>query len=1281
MGNNLEGAPMNKRKSSLIISLFHFGLLTLVLVLTCGCPFKTGFEVSPQALSFGGKAIEKSLYIKSLSSLGIKWSLAEVVWNASQNEWVEQDVAWLSAEPTSGQTTTSQLIQVRVSRSGLSSGEYKDVGLLFRASGKTQVVSVSMEVSSSLTVTPQVFTIRPGVTETTVTVQNRGTESFNWSVKYVSNLANPSIRTNIPADISVSPASGSLPAGGSTPVTVRWAETLSTDFGLFFESSLGNQLVEFRFAKICSETDFTAEPAELVLTVTTESLTSDTTTTLPASKLTLTNRSNSQSQWNLQIIGPTGLAVNSISASPSAGTVNPNNKVEISVVVTKPKEITLGAGKYSILLNTQNCLLIIPIKIEQISLPKIAISEPPQETTTRPDIIPLDVLDFGREDVQKDFWIANIGPRDSRLYFRIKHEDEGVANPVIADIRPIAGGANGEDGNPEDFYHPTLLNTLIDGVQILVTINRDNLEEDIEYREITIEAVDRDPIQFPNQAVPLNGVESKTVKVRVEKQPLRIEGAINRSRPPYVMRYVFLLRDSSSRAIPTITQDDLSKISLTISEDSIPLDLRETTYFLTGPEKIKGNMIILLDYTGSMYYAGVDNKQDPLYPGEAIEKVKKAVIDFIYDLPPSYQIALMFHNDRQQTKRLIRSFTTDKELLKESLESFNIPPNLMGASDIYDALSEAVDRLIVEDLKNPLPFDDADVKSIVFISDGWDNASTIDANEIKEKAHDNLIRLYPLGFASGGSVNTADLIPLAKETGGHLYIANDVSGLLKLLGSQKSLVLRPDPESQPNNLTFYIYNEGKENLGWQVDTSNLPVWITNIEPVQGTITAGNGVKVTVRTNPSLANPGVVVDKQISITSNDGNAKIKLQGVAIANAWESISLTLEDSTGRVWEELKNQIVLTYITPKQQDFKYTIRFEYQPGGGLPALTGIFEEDAFAYIGDVRAGQLSMVTSGLFYGNDPINPNQRTWQTEVFVRADYIPRDVYFLRTRYFLQKPADVSDNQWNLLLANVNMKVELAREGLISSNDGWRFINEGDGIFLLLNSEDKAFPYGSFGNLFKITITGLDAYVQSFGGAAPVINLAMRVDNESLVNPASVGQISRTKYFLYPGGPTYIDGSLLITLSAKIAGPSTTVAGLSGLPFDPETKDVWDNDKDGISDFHDPVPYNKTIPGKLLVPTRIDVPIGNNSVTLTIRNNRLDTFNWQIVSYPSWITSIKYGLLGDSDTPDSELAPGDSEKITLFIDRTGFTPGTIITGNLFVDTGIFGTEKIEIAIAN
>ena len=1271
---------MKKTRCKFILFLCNLFVFTGIFILISGCPPTQKFELNPQVLSFGEKAVVKSVAIKPKGKFKLEWSVVEVMWDSNLSKWYENDVPWLSAEPTSDKTSTVQLVQVRVTRSGLASGEYKDVGLKFRSSKMEHVVPVSMVVSNVLEVTPQIVNIRPGMTQTTITLKNIGSESFNWTVEYIPDLSNKTATDKVPMDISVSPVSGNLASGSSSQVTVSWDKARSADFGLLFRSPQGDQIVEFRFVPICSESDFEVSPKELVLIVTTEALTSETVVSLPPSKLTFTNRSSAKKDWTAQIIDASGQPINSIVVSPSAGAINASDKVDISAVVTAPKEVILGAGQYTLLIDTSDCILTVPIKIEQMSLPKIAISEPPQTTTTRPEIIPLDVLDFGREDTQKEFWIANIGPRDSKLYFRITHEDEGKENPIIVDIQPAIGGANGEDGNAEDFFHPELVNVLIDGVRILVTINRDNLQNDVEYRNITIEALDRDPIQFSDEATVLSAVESKTIKIRVERQPLRIEGALNRSRPPYVMRYVFLLRDSSSRAIPTVTNDDLSKLSLTISEDGVPLDLYETSYFVTGPQDIKGNMVILLDYTGSTYYAGVNDKINPLRPGEAIERVKKAVVDFIYDLPDSYQIALMLHNDRQQTNRLIRSFTTNKDVLKDALESFYVPPNLMGASDIYDALSEAIDRLMAEDSKNPLPFDDADVKSIVFITDGWDNASTVDASNIQNKAHDNLIRLYPLGFASGGSINNADLIQLATETGGHLYVANDVNKLVQLLGNQKSLVLRPDLQSSGNDLSFFIYNEGDGNLGWQADLSKLPKWISEITPSQGTIPSKGNVKVTVKTQPGLADADVVVTSEIPITSNDGDGVIKVSGVSKTVGWESVSIGLDDGAGRIWEELKNQMVLTYITPKQKDFKYTIRFEYKPGENLPVLTGIFEEDAFAYIGDVRAGQLSLVTSGLFYGNDPTNPTRRTWQAEVFVRADYIPRDVYFLRTRYFLQKPEGVTDAQWNLLLANVQMNVEPAEGGLLSyENSGWRFIKEGDGIYLILTSEDNAFTYGAFGNLFKITLSGLDTYVQSFGDAEPILNLAMRVDNESLVSPATPRQSSRTKYFLYPGGPTYLDGLLSITTSAKVAGPSTSIEGLTGLPFNPEDIGVWDADKDGLPDFQDPVPNDKNIPGTWVKPTVLNIPANANSISFTVINNRLDTFSWEIQSSPAWVTELKYGEQANSNTPKSTLAPGEKEIVTLYVDRTGYAPGTQVQDVLVIKSDLFGTLNINIGM--
>ncbi len=1072
----------------------------VVITLFSGCPPSPKFEVYPESVYFDAKATEKAVVITSSTGRNVSWSAVEVRWDAEENKWEEHDVRWLICEPTRGETSGSQVAKLKVTRAGLSTGEYKDVGIKFSSGSYSRVVPVSMTVENLFVVEPKVVYIKPMITESNVTLINKSNVDLSWKVKYVPDLSKPgeSVDT-LPLDIEVIPVSGVIFANGTLDVSVKCEETRVSDFGLVFVSTLGEQLVEFRFVNVCVESDIEAIPKELVLGVPTAAVQSDNYGgTLPVSKLTLNNKGSSARKWSASVVGASGMDVDVISATPTSGSINGLSAVDISLSVSKPKEVLLGAGNYFFVVDFETCFVVVPIKVEQRDLPVIAISQPPQETNLRPEIIPVDVLDFGREEVQKEFWIANVGPLESRLYFRITYEGEGEENSLIAEVKPIAGGANGEDGDPEDFYHPDFPNVLIDGVRILVTINRDYLVNDVEYRTITVEALDRDPIQFPNDAVVLGGVEPKTIKIRVEKQPLQVEGAFNRSRPPYVMRFVFLLRDSTGKAVPTQTPEDLSKIGITITEDGVPLDLRETNYYLTGPKDIKGNIIIMLDYTGSMYYAGVDDAVNPRRPGEAIEDIKKAVIDLIYDIPDSYQIALMFHNDRQQENRVIRSFTTDKELLKDSLENFYVPPNLMGATDIYDALSEAIDRLVAEDAKNPLPFDDADVKAVIFITDGWDNASSVDAGELQNKAHDNLVRLFPIGYASGGSISSGDLITLAKETGGHYYSANNVESLLSLLGNTKSLALRDAKYEGGNVVKVRVYNEGEGNLSWGCDTTGLPKWIASVVPSQSTIPSGGLVEVQITLDPQYANSDVIQSAEIPIISNDGSGVIKLKVVSRGDNWESVSVLVEDGGGRIWNDLKNQLVLTYITTKQQDFEYSIRFDYKPGEGIPVLTGVFEDNAFAYVGDIRAGQISLVSSGLFYGNDPDNPTRRSWQAVVYVRADYIPRDVYSLKTRYFLQKPEEVSDAQWNLLRSSVSMKVEPAEDGLLSGKNNWRFVDVGDNKYLILTSEENAFPYGSFGNLFKITLNHLDDYVNSFGNAEPVLYLGMRVDNEGLV---------------------------------------------------------------------------------------------------------------------------------------------------------------------------------------
>lgn len=213
---------------------------------------------------------------------------------------------------------------------------------------------------------------------------------------------------------------------------------------------------------------------------------------------------------------------------------------------------------------------------------------------------------------------------------------------------------------------------------ITVTIDRNNLREDVELRTITVRAY--------NSAftTPQAAVEAATLTIRVERQPLQVEGTENRSRPPQVMRFVFLVRDSLGQVVPTQTEVERDRLNFAIFEDDVALNINETNQYLTNDLQV--NLAILLDYTGSMLHAGTADPVNGLERGEAVSIMKAAARRFINDLPPNYRVALLSYNDVQAGARVIHQFTTNRDSLTGALDAFTLPEAQFGTSDIHDAL-------------------------------------------------------------------------------------------------------------------------------------------------------------------------------------------------------------------------------------------------------------------------------------------------------------------------------------------------------------------------------------------------------------------------------------------------------------------------------------------------------------------------------------------------------------------------------------------------------------------
>ena len=1269
-----------KKNFSGVALLLAVGSTCLMLA---GCPRTAQLEISPASLAFSDNQMERRLTLSNLGNRAAEWTLETVVRDSESSDWQAGEIDWLTINKRSGILEPGvEHITLTGQRTERAPGTYANMAVRVEATNFEKIIPISLVISPALVVSPEIVTLQPGALSAQFRLENRGQSAVTWEAQFFEGNDATVETTSLPSDMTMTPDGGALARQRSVNVRLEWTQPRE-DFGLRITvpGSPGHDaVVRFRFG--VQLTELVAEPATLTLFYAPPGVEGGA-TTQPISILTLRNVGRSVLQWTATV-RTYGQAADQATApirvQPGSDSLAAGEYVELEVVVSDPAEAIPGAGSYELAIEVQDQdgVVTVPLILEPVALPVVIASDPPDAnalTYTRKSI-----LDFGRTSIQEEFWVLNIGPLESRLYFKIRHDDEGVENPLLTDVTPMSGHTNGPDG-----VFP-VGGRMVDSRRVRVTVDRTAMTEDVEYRDLYIEAWDED---FEAR---IDAVNPWHIRVRVERPPMRVEGPINRSRPPFLMRFVFTLRDTLGRVIPTRTPEDLERIQFSITEDDVLLDLNETVYYVEGPEQLKVNMVVMLDYTGSMYYAGVDDV-NLRAPGEVLDEIRDAVAMFLDDLPPGYRVALMYHNDRQPLNRLIHPFSTDRESLKAALRNFEVPPQLHGTSDIWDALTEAVERIAAEDAPDTLPFDDADVRAVLFITDGHDNSSTAGASGPVSSARENRVRLYPLAYSAAISANTADLAPMAEDTGGKFYNAGDPANLVKLLGRQRSLVLAPAAfDATQNTAEFRIRNAGRNPLNWSVVEENSYLWL-DVSPTSGTTPPGGESRVSVTVDPDNV-PLDLARGALAIDSNDGTGSVEIMLALEPGTTDiqQLSLSLRDEPGVIWDEMQHQVVLTYVTPSQTGGSYSIAVSYETPEGN-TVTGFFQDSGVFYPGDVRAGQISLHTTGIDFNYDAA-----TWEeavrAEVYVRADYVPRNVNQFRMR-FIPMLADYMPDEVREAFEAHEMKVELAPQGLLVFDSGdprpnWRLVPQNDNRYRLLTAREFTLPYAASGNLLRITFTNLWSFVEaaSAAGFEPEFFVDMRVDNSVYFAPADSTGPSETVYFLYPSGPTNPDRPLRVSENADLAGPAQSVVILQAPGIDPEAAGVWDRDGDGLPDYMDPFPDDSAQPGRLTRPAIIRFAPNETTASVRIVNNRLDRFSWNAwievptggsltAAHFSWFVEDEDGYeIRLAGIPGGTLLPGEEERLVLRFDPADLPSGRH-AARLVLDTDIFGEETTPI----
>lgn len=877
----------------------------------------------------------------------------------------------------------------------------------------------------------------------------------------------------------------------------------------------------------------------------------------------VSNEGDTSVQWYLDVANNTSgqdpnLPVQ-IAAAPQTAVTIPGGSTTVGVALADPETFDSQRPLYliSVKENGTDALLgQVHVTVDVVGLPAIGLDPA--------------TLDFGEDGYQLTFNVANVGDLNSQLDFAVFQLNDEIYSPFEVDDDPLilaitaSEGASGVPAEPE----PTI--AWLYSREVSVTISRDGIENDIELRDLWIGAVAS--LDIEGKPVMDLRVAPQKVQVRVVAAAA-IEGATNRSRPPSVERFVFLLRDKRGVAVDASDELIRNQIGFYVTEDDIPLDPDESSMFIEGPEDLKCNMVLLLDFTGSMYQAGVHDPANPLQPGEAIQQMVDAARQFILDLPANYRIAIMEYHERGQVGRFIHGFDTNKQSLVAALDSFYLPEGENGSSEIYDALEAACQALVREDPADVMEFDHADVRAVVFITDGWDTSSSIKDSDLIDLAEEARVRLYPLGYSGriSNPVNGALLLDMAAKTGGHSYYAPEVGDIAKALDTLKSLSFGATAIDTANRrFTLPVRNIG--SLPITVRTSKDQVWLT-VQPVNVTVppleraldgtVLETGVRDLVVTIGSLAPGRQTGNIEVRTEAGDGLVEVTvdvdadggISGIGV------VPRTLD--SGRIWSDLRGQVVLTYTSLFHADnHHYLIEASFPDSTGNTG-TAYFEKDGIYWPGDVRAGQISLTTSGIENGT-----------AEVYVRADYVPRRITQFRFRFTIDVPLAVAPlltpAQRAELAARLQDQIDAGGVQVVPGGliDGWRMLPpEGHGVYTIITEPDQFPPYGAFGNLVKLTFTGL--------GANELFRLNFRVDNTLYYRPAADTSPSLTKYFTYPGCFMTPGEGLLVNENSAMAPPARD-AWLYSVPFDPEAPGAWDSDGDDWPDFDDADPYDEEV---------------------------------------------------------------------------------------------------------
>jgi uncharacterized protein YegL len=227
---------------------------------------------------------------------------------------------------------------------------------------------------------------------------------------------------------------------------------------------------------------------------------------------------------------------------------------------------------------------------------------------------------------------------------------------------------------------------------------------------------------------------------------------------PSAVQYIFSLRDQFDHAV-IIKPSEIDWNALKIWENEEEIDYLESRAFLSTQDDFQLQVMLVLDFSSSM-----KKNQD------GIETMVKGANSLIDSLKETHQIGVIEFHKPQTSPSILQPFITNKNAAKAAITNFASKAIYSDFSICWDAVYMGLEQFSPK--HDPKVF-----RTLLFLSDGFDNSSVVQPKDIIELALKRNVHIYNIGV--GKVHEEKGLEDISKKTGGTYVQAKNICILLE----------------------------------------------------------------------------------------------------------------------------------------------------------------------------------------------------------------------------------------------------------------------------------------------------------------------------------------------------------------------------------------------------------------------------------------------------------------------------------------------------------------------